>query len=125
MSSYQKSKKISSDIIAKTFEDIIVVFPINTNIPASATIIVKSFSGVSKKRVLLYLRNGMRMYCFATVPLTEVANVPLQFPLEITFKILVSGMLEIYWETGSARIIYDTDEFDLNNYIRRQNLRMV
>ena len=75
-------------------------------------------------RIRLFKKDGIRQFYFGVAILNEVPGVHLSYPLELTFRIQFSGMLEVIWNTGSARLIYDPDNLDLGNWVRRNNLRV-
>lgn len=104
-------------------DEVFSIFKEGNQIPCESKIVL-SRAQAPKKKILLFIKDEPRLYRFGVVHLTEVSGIYLEFPLEIKFRIIYSGTLEISWSTGSARITYDTDNFDTQSWVRRHNLRI-
>lgn len=114
----------SCDFVAMVGDEVYTIFRKGTRIPHTARVILYELYTVrNNSRILLFYKDGVRQYRFAVVILNEVPSVFLAYPLEISFKIETNGILETIWSTGSAKVVYDFDHYDLD-YVRRRNLRI-
>lgn len=112
-------------IFAMAGEECYSIFAKDTQIPCEKKVILyEVYTVKNNARIRLFKKDGIRQFYFGVAILNEIPGVHLSYPLELTFRIQFSGMLEVIWDTESAKLIYDPDNLDLGNWVRRNNLRV-